>query len=181
MDQSWIFLPSLVLLILVRLRTRMDHSLSIRKRTTFTKIQRLTRFEKICYWRIKVLLYDIKDVLPVNCVLLPAQPRLSLSKVSQDQMDQEELPNTILIWPSVFIVDFVKLPVQLMLSLKDQTFKAQPLLMKSFSMIKQSCLKMVTDGNHNSQETSNLKLEVDSLLIDIFLSIFIMKYFLCCS
>lgn len=116
---------------------------------------------------IKII--DIEDVLPVNCVLLPVQLKLSQSKVSQDQMDQEELPNTILTWPSVFIVDFVKLLVLLMLSLKDQTFKALPLLMKNFSTVKKNCLKMVTDGSHNSQETSNLKLEADSLLIDIFL------------
>ena len=43
---------------------------------------------------IKII--DIEDVLPVNCVLLPVQLKLSQLKVSQDQMDQEELPNTIL-------------------------------------------------------------------------------------
>ncbi len=116
--------------------------------------------------------------MPVNCALLPVQLRPSLSKVSQDQMDQEEQLNMILIWPSVFIVDFVKLPVQLMLSLKDQTFKTLPSLMKSFSIVKKNYFKMVTDGSHNSQETSNLKLEVDSLLIDIFLLFFIAKYLL---
>lgn len=102
-------------------------------------------------------------------MLPPAQLKPLQSKVNQDQMDQEEQPNTILIWPNVFIADFVKLLAQLMLSFKDQTFKTLPLPMNSSFTAKKNCLKMETDGNHNLPETLNLKSEVDSLLIDIFL------------
>ncbi len=143
MDKSLIFLSCMVLLILIRIRTWMDNSLSLLKRTTFTQIQRLTRFEKICYRRIKVILIIIInliniDVLHVNSVPLHALPKPLLFNLNPDLMVQEEQLDMILIWQNVFIVDFVKLHVQLTLLFKDQTFKIQQWLIKNYSMIKKN-------------------------------------------
>jgi len=160
-DQSRVFLPCLVLLIPLCLRTWMDHTLSILKRSYFTKVQRWTCLEEICYRGRKVKYYIDSDVLHASCVLLHVQLRPLLFRVNPDQMGQEELLNMILIWQSVFTADSARLLVQLMQSFKDQTSKMQQWLTKSSFTTRRNCLKTETDGSHNWQEILKAKSEVD--------------------
>ena len=90
-----------------------------------------------------------------------AQHKLSRLKVSQDQMDREELLNTTLIWQNVFIVDSVKLLVQLMLLSKNPTFKIQQWLIKNYFTINKNFWLTEIDGSRNLREISKVKLEVD--------------------
>lgn len=113
---SLILLPYVLLLFPLCLRAWVDYPLPLWKRTSFTQVQRRTRFKKISHWRIKVKIPINIDVLLVNCVLQPALPTLLQSRVSLDLMVPEERLDTISIWPNAFIVDFAKRHAQWMLS-----------------------------------------------------------------
>ena len=93
-----------------------------------------------------------KDALLVNYVLLHVQLKPSRLKVSQDQMVQEELQDTILIWLSAYIVDFVKLHAQLMQLSKAQTTKTLQQLTNNYFTTRKNYWQTEIGGNHNWPE-----------------------------